>query len=65
MRGFSATHIDQSKVVFIDWELLRADVFLQGRGIGALWEQNTRHAVTIITIVSRSRSFICVYAESD
>lgn len=39
MRGFSDTHIDQSKVVFIDWELLRADVFLQSRGIGALKDQ--------------------------
>lgn len=36
MRGFSDTHIDQSEVVFIDWELLWADVFLQSRGIGAL-----------------------------
>lgn len=30
------THVDQSEVVLIDGELLRADVFLQSRGIGAL-----------------------------
>lgn len=43
--GFSDTHIDQSKVVLIDGELLRADVFLQSRGIGAL-KDNTRHTLT-------------------
>lgn len=43
MRGFSDTHIDQSKIVFIDWELLRADVFLQSRGIGALKETKRQH----------------------
>ena len=42
MRGLSDTHIDQSKVVFIDWKLLRADVFLQSRGIGALKGQNRK-----------------------
>lgn len=38
----SDTHVDQSKVVFVDGELLRADVFLQGRGIGALKDQNMK-----------------------
>lgn len=45
MRGFSETHIDQSKVVFIDWELLQADVFLQSRGIGALKDIKTCFAL--------------------
>ena len=57
MRGLSDTHIDQSEVVFIDWELLRADVFLQSRGIGALKDQrqHMRHenvTIIIITIIS-------------
>ena len=30
------TYVDQSKVVFVDWELLRTNVFFQSRGIGAL-----------------------------
>lgn len=54
MRGCSGTHIDQSKVVLIDWELLRADVFLQSRGIGALENQTGHkrysHIIIIITI---------------
>lgn len=32
----SATYIDQAKVVLIDWKLLRSNLFLQSRGIGAL-----------------------------
>lgn len=44
-KGFSGAYIDQSKVVFIDWELLRADVFLQSRGIGALKRHETRKHV--------------------
>lgn len=32
----NGTYIDQSKVVFIDWKLLWANVFFQSRGIGAL-----------------------------
>lgn len=43
--GFSDTHVDQSKVVLIDGELLRADVFLQSRGIGAL-KDNTHQTLT-------------------
>lgn len=43
--GFSDTHVDQSKVVLIDGELLRADVFLQSRGIGAL-KDSTHQTLT-------------------
>lgn len=42
---FSDTHVDQSEVVLIDGELLRADVFLQSRGIGAL-KGNTHQTLT-------------------
>lgn len=38
--GCGDTHVDQSKVVLIDGELLRADVFLQSRGIGALKDKH-------------------------
>lgn len=48
MRGFSETHVDQSKVVLVDRELLWADVFLQSGGIGALREQ--KHAVRIASM---------------
>lgn len=34
--GLNDTHIDQSKVVFVNGELLWTNVFLQSRGIGAL-----------------------------
>uniref|UniRef100_A0A8C8AM56 Uncharacterized protein n=1 Tax=Otus sunia TaxID=257818 RepID=A0A8C8AM56_9STRI len=36
LRTENGTYIDQSKVVFIDWKLLWANVFFQSRGIGAL-----------------------------
>lgn len=58
MRGFSDTHVDQSEVVLIDWELLWADVFLQSGGIGALREQNTRHTVRIIHYAYRSTGLL-------
>lgn len=41
--------IDQSKVVFIDWELLWADVFFQSGGIGALEEKNNISSVACET----------------
>ena len=42
------TYVDQSKVVFIDWKLLRTNVFLQSGGIGALREggENVTHRAT-------------------
>lgn len=63
-RGFSDTHIDQSKVVFIDWELLRADVFLQSRGIGALKDQ--RHEIrNIFFFYIVSKSFHIYYRSHE
>lgn len=44
------TYVDQSKVVFVDWELLRTNVFLQSRGIGALRETRERTQVLMCTV---------------
>lgn len=39
---WNGTYIDQSKVMFIDWKLLWANVFFQSRGIGALKERGKK-----------------------
>jgi len=41
----NSTYIDQSKVVFIDWKLLWANVFFQSRGIGALEKKEGRNCL--------------------
>lgn len=41
----NGTYIDQSKVVFIDWKLLWANVFFQSRGIGALLKKKRKKKV--------------------
>ncbi len=43
------TYVDQSKVVFINGELLWTNVFLQSRGIGAL-KQKLREKVKDLAI---------------
>lgn len=36
------THVDQSKVVFINGKLFRSNLLFQGRGIGALQEEERK-----------------------
>lgn len=44
------TYINQAKVVLVDRELFRANLFFQGGGIGALKEENeTLHMTAIKT----------------
>lgn len=52
------THIDQAEVVLIDRKLLRSNLFLQSRGIGALWIEIVGLSDICLTNKSLSRSFL-------
>lgn len=48
LHSVSFTYVDQAKVVLIDWKLLRSNLFLQCRGIGAL--QNAHNPKNIMNV---------------
>lgn len=54
--GLNDTHIDQSKVVFINGELLWTNVFLQSRGIGALQREKEQRDKIIKLSVLKSQA---------
>lgn len=46
----SETHINQTKIVFIDWKLFRTNLFLQSWGIGALEKNQKQQNISVATV---------------
>lgn len=47
---WSETHINQTKIVLIDWKLFRTNLFLQSWGIGALEKNQKPQNISVATV---------------